>query len=96
MKSYYVMPENPHPINDVEQKMIELNVMLYENFGSYEKIFEFLQEIHSEAENSKKKEDLLSVILHFRCLDQLSKRSPGLLEIQEERNAYKNGALPEL
>ncbi|MEI7487454.1 MAG: hypothetical protein WCJ72_08605 [Chryseobacterium sp.] len=94
MKTNYLMPENEHPINNIEQKMTELNVMLFEKFGSFENVFELIQKIYDQLPEGSESKNLMNLILHFRCLDQLAGGSPSFLEIINERNSYKNGILP--
>ncbi len=94
MKTIYLMPESAHPINNVEQKMTELNVMLFEKFGSFENVFEIIQNIYDKLPEDPEKEKLLNLILHFRCLEQITAGSPEFLEIIDERNSYKDGKLP--
>ncbi|MBO6184197.1 MAG: hypothetical protein J6O88_05805 [Chryseobacterium sp.] len=94
MKTNYLMPESAHPINNVEQKMTELNVMLFEKFGSFENVFETIQNIYDKLPEDPETEKLMTLILHFRCLEQLAAGSPGFLNFIDERNSYKNGILP--
>lgn len=94
MKTIYLMPESAHPINNVEQKMTELNVMLFEKFGSFENVFEMIQNIYDTLPEDPETEKLMFLILHFRCLEQLSTGSPAFRNFIEERNSYKDGLFP--
>lgn len=94
METNYLMPKSAHPINNLEQKMIELNVMIFEKFGSFENVFEVIQNIYNKLPEDPENEKLITLILHFRCLEQLTSASPEFLEIIDERNSYKNGILP--
>ncbi|MFC7345971.1 hypothetical protein ACFQO9_04470 [Chryseobacterium zhengzhouense] len=94
MKTNFLMPEKAHPINNLEQRMVELNIMLYENFGSFENIFTLLQKMYEDLPEGSEKVKLLNLILHFRCLNQITSGGPEFLEIIDERNSYKNGFLP--
>lgn len=94
MEKIFIMPEKAHPVNNLEQKMIELNVMLYESFGSFKSIFEFIQDLCESIPEGADRKKMMKLILHFRCLDQIAAIKPGFSDIIDERNSYKDGTLP--
>jgi len=88
------MPENVHPITNLEQRMTELNLILCEKFRSFENVFEFLQGLQNTINEGAEAENLTNLILHFRCLNQLTAGAPEFADLIEERNSYKDGLLP--
>ena len=91
----FVMPDKIYPINDLEQKMVELNVLLYENFENVSDVSETIGKIFDAIpEDSGDKDKFLNILCHFRCLEQLVSGNPSFMEIIKERNSYKDGTLP--
>ncbi len=86
----FILPKRNHPVTDLEQKMIELNVILFEKFGNIDVVSKIVNDVfRSMPEDNKDKETFLNVVNHFEYLAELISGNPAFLEIILERNSYK-------
>jgi phosphoenolpyruvate carboxylase len=89
-KIAFIMPKRKEPVSDLEQKIVELNIMLVEKFGDIDAVTAIVEKVFNTiAEESKEKDLFNGIVNHFKYLAELLRENPEFLEIIAERNSYK-------
>ncbi|KFF26858.1 hypothetical protein [Chryseobacterium vrystaatense] len=86
----FIMPDRRNPVSDLEQKMVELNVLLVEKFGNVDAVTKIVNDVFTLIpEDSAEKQVFFNVVNHFKYLTELITSNPSFLDIIQERDSYK-------
>ena len=89
-KITFIMPDRKNPLSDLEQKMMELNIVLIEKYGNVEEVSKIIENVFNKIpEKSEEKIEFFNIVNHFKYLSFLLEGNPNLLTLIEERNSYK-------
>ena len=86
----FILPAKKEPVSDLEQKMVELNVLLVEKFGNADEVARIVKEVFNLIPNdSEEKELFFNIVHHFQYFKELVQGNPAFLELIKERDSYK-------
>jgi hypothetical protein len=89
-KIAFIMPKRKEPVSDLEQKIVELNIMLVEKFGDIDSVSAIVEKVFNTIPGESNQKELFNgVVNHFKFLAELLRENPEFLEIIAERNSYK-------
>ncbi|AZA93048.1 Uncharacterised protein [Chryseobacterium nakagawai] len=86
----FIMPPKKNPVSDLEQKMVELNILLVEKFGNADEVSRIVRKVFdSLPDKSEDKVFFFNVVNHFKYLNELLNENPAFLDLIQERDSYK-------
>lgn len=87
-----------YPIDQMENKIVNLIVSIYEDFGSSEMVTDAIFEMYAKAEVNASLEEKVKfqkILGFFRCMtNMVEEDSETFLDLQLERKNYNDGTLP--
>lgn len=96
LKSY--RQQEIYPIDQMENKIVDLILNVYDDFGSAEILSDAIFEMYAKAEaqaSPEEKEKFLKILGFFRCMtDMVTENSETFNDLQIERKSQNDGILP--
>lgn len=87
-----------YPIDQMENKIVNLIASIYEDFGNEEMVSDAIFEMYAKAEvkaSPEEKEKFQKILGFFRCMtDMVKEDSETFQDLQLERKTHNDGILP--
>lgn len=90
--------QDVYPLDQMENKLINLILSVYEEFGNAEMVSDAIFEMYAKAEvnaSPEEKEKFQKILGFFRCMTDTVKEDVGTFQdLQLERKPHGKGILP--
>lgn len=87
-----------YPVDQMENKIVNLVLSTYEDFGTAEMVSDAIFEMYAKAEvtaSPEEKEKFLKILGFFRCMtDMVDEDLETFQNLQLERKPHNDGTLP--